>query len=55
MDFTLLPIDALSARLKAELNSGSSDIVLGQKSAKEALDAVAADWQRSLRRAGLKG
>ena len=27
----------------------------GQKNAKEALDAVAADWQRALRRAGLKG
>ena len=26
VDFTLLPIDALSARLKAELNSGSPDI-----------------------------
>jgi multiple sugar transport system substrate-binding protein len=26
IDFTLLPIDALSARLKAELNSGSPDI-----------------------------
>ena len=26
VDFTLLPIDALSARLKAELNSGSSGI-----------------------------
>lgn len=26
VDFTLLPIDALSARLKAELNSGSNGI-----------------------------
>ena len=26
VDFTLLPIDALSARLKAELNSGAPDI-----------------------------
>ena len=33
IDFTLLPIDALSARLKAELNSGSSgiDIIQGPR------------------------
>jgi ABC-type glycerol-3-phosphate transport system substrate-binding protein len=30
VDFTLLPIDALSARLKAELNSGSPDIDIVQ-------------------------
>jgi hypothetical protein len=29
--------------------------LLGQQTAKLALDGVAADWQRSLRRAGLKG
>ena len=35
------------------LRSGVSETLLGQKTAKQALDAVAADWQRSLRRAGI--
>jgi hypothetical protein len=30
-----------------------SETLLGQKTAKQALDGVAADWQRSLRRAGV--
>jgi hypothetical protein len=30
-------------------------VLTGQKNAKDALDAVAVDWQRALRRAGLKG
>jgi ABC-type glycerol-3-phosphate transport system substrate-binding protein len=36
-----------------QLRSGLSQALLGQKNAKEALDGVAADWQRSLRRAGI--
>jgi multiple sugar transport system substrate-binding protein len=39
--------------LEAQLRSGISQVLLGQKAAKPALDAVAADWQRSLRRANL--
>ena len=42
-------------RMELQLRSGISQVLLGQKTAKVALDAVAADWQRSLRRAGLKG
>jgi len=37
--------------LELTLRTGVSEMLLGQKSAKQALDAVAADWQRSLRRA----
>jgi ABC-type glycerol-3-phosphate transport system substrate-binding protein len=40
VDFTLLPIDALSARLKAELNSGSSGIDVIQWTA-----TYAAGWR----------
>ena len=36
-----------------QLRSGLSQALLGQKTPKDALDAVAADWQRSLRRAGI--
>jgi multiple sugar transport system substrate-binding protein len=39
--------------LALALRTGISETLLGQKSAKLALDAVAADWQRSLRRAGI--
>jgi ABC-type glycerol-3-phosphate transport system substrate-binding protein len=39
--------------LEVQLRSGISQVLLGQKAAKPALDAVAADWQRSLRRANL--
>ena len=35
------------------VGAGLSQALLGQKTAKDALDAVAADWQRSLRRAGI--
>ena len=42
VDFTLLPIDALSARLKAELNSGSVGI-----------SAMTSVWPRSARCARL--
>ena len=39
--------------LEAALRSGISAVLLGQKTAKVALDGVASDWQRSMRRAGL--
>lgn len=39
--------------LELSLRTGVSATLLGQKGAKEALDAVAADWQRGLRRAGI--
>jgi multiple sugar transport system substrate-binding protein len=39
--------------LEMALRTGISETLLGQKSARQALDAVAADWQRSLRRAGI--
>jgi ABC-type glycerol-3-phosphate transport system substrate-binding protein len=40
--------------LEVQLRSAVSAVLLGQKSAKAALDDTAADWQRSIRRAGLK-
>jgi ABC-type glycerol-3-phosphate transport system substrate-binding protein len=40
--------------MELQLRSGISGVLLGQKTAKAALDAVAADWQRTLRRAGVK-
>jgi len=39
--------------LEIQLRPGLSQALLGQKSAKDTLDAVASDWQRSLRRAGI--
>jgi ABC-type glycerol-3-phosphate transport system substrate-binding protein len=39
--------------LEISLRGGISAVLLGQKTAKVALDGVAADWQRSLRRANL--
>ena len=48
----LEPRDAIWATLELQLRSGMSQVLLGQKTAKEALDGVASDWQRSLRRAG---
>src|SRR5215831_8957655 len=39
--------------LELTLRTGVSEMLLGQKSAKQALDAVAADWRRTLRRAGI--
>ena len=51
----LLPRDPIWATLEQQLRTGVSQVLHGQKTAKDALDGVAADWQRSLRRAGLKG
>lgn len=39
--------------LEVQLRSGLSQALLGQKTPKQALDEVAADWQRTLRRAGI--
>jgi ABC-type glycerol-3-phosphate transport system substrate-binding protein len=40
--------------LELTLRTGISEALLGQKTAKQALDGVAADWQRGLRRAGIR-
>jgi ABC-type glycerol-3-phosphate transport system substrate-binding protein len=39
--------------LEIQMRSALSQALLGQKSAKQALDDLATDWQRSLRRAGV--
>ncbi len=39
--------------LEIQMRSALSQALLGQKAAKQALDDLAADWQRSLRRAGI--
>ncbi len=49
------PREPIWATLELQLRSGLSQVLLGQMQAKQALDGVAADWQHSLRRAGLKG
>ena len=40
--------------LEVQMRSAISQTLLGQKTAKAALDDLATDWQRSLRRAGIK-
>jgi len=52
---TLEPREPIWPTLELALRSGISAVLTGQNNAKDALDAVAADWQRALRRAGLKG
>ena len=52
---TLEPREPVWPTLELRLRTGISQVLLGQKTAKQALDEVATDWQRSLRRAGLKG
>jgi ABC-type glycerol-3-phosphate transport system substrate-binding protein len=52
---TLEPREPIWPTLELRLRSGISQVLLGEKTAKQALDEVAADWRRSLRRAGLKG
>jgi len=47
------PSDEVWGTMEARLRTGISQILLGQRTAKAALDAVADDWRRSLRRAGL--
>ena len=39
--------------LEIQLRSALSQTLFGQKTAKQALDDLASDWQRSLRRAGI--
>lgn len=40
--------------LDLSLRAGLSQAILGQKTPKQALDDVATDWHRGLRRAGIK-
>ena len=47
------PANPTWGTLEIQLRSGLSQALLGQKSPKDALDAVASDWRRSLRRAGI--
>jgi ABC-type glycerol-3-phosphate transport system substrate-binding protein len=47
------PSDEVWGTMEARLRTGISQVLLGQRTAKVALDAVADDWRRSLRRAGL--
>ena len=48
------PREAIWPTLELQLRTGISAVLLGQQTAKAALDQVAIDWLRSLRRAGLK-
>jgi len=50
----LEPRDPIWPALELQLRPALSAVLLGQKTAKVALDGVAADWQRTLKRAGLK-
>ena len=50
----LEPRDPIWPSLDLQLRPAISAVLLGQKTAKVALDGVAADWQRTLKRAGLK-
>jgi ABC-type glycerol-3-phosphate transport system substrate-binding protein len=40
--------------LQLSLRTGLSEAILGQKTPQQALDDVAKDWQRGMRRAGMK-
>jgi multiple sugar transport system substrate-binding protein len=50
----LEPREPFWPSMELQLRSGISAVLLGQKTAKDALDGVASDWQRTLRRAGVK-
>jgi ABC-type glycerol-3-phosphate transport system substrate-binding protein len=50
----LEPREPFWPTMELALRAGISSVLLGQKSAQAALDEVAADWQRTLRRAGVK-
>ena len=52
---TLEPREPIWPTMELALRTGISSVLTGQQNAKTALDAVATDWQRALRRAGLKG
>jgi len=47
------PSDPYWPSLEVQLRSAISQAITGQRTAKVALDALAVDWQRSLRRAGV--
>jgi multiple sugar transport system substrate-binding protein len=47
------PAHPVWSTLELTLRTGISQTLQGQKTAKQALDAVAADWRRTLRRAGV--
>ena len=47
------PSDEVWGTLEARLRTSISQVLLGERDAKSALDAVAQDWSRSMRRAGL--
>lgn len=48
------PAQPVWSTLQLSLRTGLSQAILGQKTAKAALDDVATDWQRGMRRAGMK-
>jgi multiple sugar transport system substrate-binding protein len=50
----LEPREPFWPSMELQLRSGISAVLMGQKTAKVALDGVASDWQRTLRRAGVK-
>jgi multiple sugar transport system substrate-binding protein len=50
----LEPREPFWPSMELQLRSGISSVLLGQKTAKAALDGVASDWQRTLKRAGVK-
>lgn len=52
---TLEPRNPVWPTMELSLRTAISSVLSGQNTAKPALDAVATDWQRALRRAGLKG
>jgi hypothetical protein len=50
----LEPRDPIWPSMDLQLRGAVSAVPLGEKTAKLALDGVAADWRRTLKRAGLK-
>ena len=50
----LEPRDPIWPAMDLQLRTAVSAVLLGQKTAKVALDEVATDWRRTLKRAGLK-
>jgi multiple sugar transport system substrate-binding protein len=50
----LEPRDPIWPSMDLQLRSAVSAVLLGEKTARVALDGVAADWRRTLKRAGLK-
>ena len=50
----LEPRDPIWPSMELQLRVAISAVLLGEKTAKVAFDGVAADWQRTLKRAGQK-